>query len=390
MKFIRDFNFEHKRVLVRVDFNVPLWLGKNGDIDNEEDWRIEATLPTINYLLEQKAKIILIAHFGRPNGKIVENLRLDLVKKRLEKLLARPVIKLNDCIGEEVEKQIGNMQAGDIVLLENIRFYPEEKNNDSDFAKQLADLGEIYVNDAFGTSHRAHASIIGLPKYLPNCAGLLLEKEIKFLSKILEKTEHPLVVIVGGAKISTKIKFIKNFLDKADNLLLAGALANTIISAKGFNIGKSVTEEEMIGEIKKLELTSIKLHIPVDVVVSVDPSGKESSRISPVGKTREDEMILDIGPDTIKLFTRIISQAKMVVWNGPMGLLEVEKFSLGSREIAHAIAKNPGFSTVGGGDTVAFLEEIGLLDKITHVSTGGGAMLKFLAGEKLPGIEALN
>ncbi|NQV00565.1 MAG: phosphoglycerate kinase [Parcubacteria group bacterium] len=389
MKFIRDFNFEHKRVLVRVDFNVPLWLGKNGDIDNEEDWRIEATLPTINYLLEQKAKIILIAHFGRPNGKIVENLRLDLVKKRLEKLLARPVIKLNDCIGEEVEKQIGNMQAGDIVLLENIRFYPEEKNNDSDFAKQLADLGEIYVNDAFGTSHRAHASIIGLPKYLPNCAGLLLEKEIKFLSKILEKTEHPLVVIVGGAKISTKIKFIKNFLDKADNLLLAGALANTIISAKGFNIGKSVTEEEMIEETKKLDLDNPKLHAPVDVAVSVDSSGKTSSRISLISNVKKDEMILDIGPDTIKLFTRIISQAKMVVWNGPMGLLEVEKFSLGSREIAHAIAKNPGFSTVGGGDTVAFLEELGLLDKITHISTGGGAMLKFLAGEKLPGIEAL-
>ncbi len=390
MKFLRDFNLNDKKVLVRVDFNVPLWLGENESIDNEEDWRIEATLPTINYLLEQKAKIILIAHFGRPNGKIVENLRLNLVKKRLEKLLGLSVIKLDNCLGSEVETRIENMRAGEIILLENIRFYPEERANNQDFAKKLAILGEIYVNDAFGVSHRNHASITSLPKYLPSCAGLLFEKEIKFLSKVLEKTEHPLVVVIGGAKISTKIKFIENFLEKADNLLLAGALANTVISAKGFAIGKSVTEAGMDEEIKKLNLTSSKLHIPVDVLASKDISGNTNIRISPVGNIDKHEMILDIGPDTIQMFSKIISQAKMIVWNGPLGLLEVEKFSLGSREIAQTIAKNNNFSIVGGGDTVAFLEKLGLLNKITHVSTGGGAMLKFLAGEKLPGINALN
>jgi len=390
MKFLQDFNLNDKKVLVRVDFNVPLWLGENESIDNEEDWRIEATLPTINYLLEQKAKIILIAHFGRPNGKIVENLRLNLVKKRLEKLLGLSVIKLDNCLGSEVETRIENMRTGEIILLENIRFYPEERANNQDFAKKLAILGEIYVNDAFGVSHRNHASITGLPKYLPSCAGLLFEKEIKFLSKVLEKTEHPLVVVIGGAKISTKIKFIENFLEKADNLLLAGALANTVISAKGFAIGKSVTEAGMDEEIKKLNLTSSKLHIPVDVLASKNVSGNANIRISPVGNIDKHEMILDIGPDTIQTFSRIISEAKMIVWNGPLGLLEVEKFSLGSREIAQAIAKNNNFSIVGGGDTVAFLEKLGLLNKITHVSTGGGAMLKFLAGEKLPGIEALN
>lgn len=387
MRSLRDFNFKNKRVLVRVDFNVPL--GNDGRVDEKEDWRLEAALPTIRYLLDQKAKIILLAHLGRPGGKIVESLRLNPVAQRLEELLGQPVVKLDDCLGQEVEERLKNIQAGEIFLLENLRFQAGEKNNQSDFAQQLAKLGEIYVNDAFGTIHRAHASIVGLPQYLPKCPGLLLEKEIKALSKILDEPIHPLVVIIGGVKISTKIKVIKNFLKQADHLILGGALANTVIRAKGFAIGKSVVEEEMVDEVKKLELTNTKLHIPVDVVASIDAQGQAPSRIVPVGKTKEKEMILDIGPDTIQLFNRIISQAKMIVWNGPMGVFEVAKFASGSRAVARVVAQSSAFSVVGGGDTITLLEQLNLIDKIGHISTGGGAMLKFLAGEKLPGIEAL-
>lgn len=387
MRFLRDFNFKDKRVLVRVDFNVPL--GDDGRVDEKEDWRLEAALPTIRYLIEQKAKIILLAHLGRPGGKIVESLRLNPVAQRLEELLGQPVVKLDDCLGQEVEKRLKNIQAGEIFLLENLRFQAGEKNNQSDFAQQLAKLGEVYVNDAFGTIHRAHASIVGLPQYLPHRAGLLLEKEIKALSKILDEPVHPLLVIIGGVKISTKIKVIKRFLEKTDSLILGGALANTVISAKGFAIGKSVVEEEMVDEVKKLELTNIKLHIPVDVITSIDAQGQAPSRIVPVGKTEEKEMILDIGPDTIQLFNQIISQAKMIVWNGPMGVFEVAKFASGSRAVAQAVAQSSAFSVVGGGDTITLLEQLNLTNKIGHISTGGGAMLKFLAGEKLPGIEAL-
>ena len=240
MKFLRDLDVKDKRVLLRVDFNVPV--GDDGLVDSKEDWRIEATLPTINYLLNQKAKVILLSHLGRPKGRVVKSLRLDPIAQRLEKLLGQNIIKLDNCFSQEVEKQVKNLQAGEIILLENLRFYPGEEENDSDFVKQLAKLGEIYVNDAFGNVHRAHASMVGLPQYLPSCAGLLLEKEIKVLSEISDKAERPLIVIIGGVKISTKIKVIKNFLKKADGLILAGALANTVISAKGFAIGKSVSQ----------------------------------------------------------------------------------------------------------------------------------------------------
>lgn len=378
MKFLRDLDVKDKRVLLRVDFNVPV--GDDGLVDSKEDWRIEATLPTINYLLNQKAKVILLSHLGRPKGRVVKSLRLDPIAQRLSELLNKKVVK--------VEK-MKEVKSDEIVLLENLRFYSGEEENDPDFTQQLAKLGEIYVNDAFGNVHRAHASMVGLPQYLPSCAGLLLEKEIKVLSEISDKAERPLIVIIGGVKISTKIKVIKNFLKKADGLILAGALANTVISAKGFAIGKSVSQKEMIEEVKQLELTNIKLHIPVDVVASVDPSGRAPSRVAAVGNTEEKEMILDIGPDTIRLFSRIISKAKTIIWNGPLGIFEVEKFAQGSRKIAQAVAQSDGFSLVGGGETITLLEQLGLLKKINHISTGGGAMLKFLANEKLPGIEAL-
>ena len=378
MKFLRDLDVKDKRVLLRVDFNVPV--GDDGLVDSKEDWRIEATLPTINYLLNQKAKVILLSHLGRPKGRVVKSLRLDPIAQRLSELLNKKVVK--------VEK-MKEVKSDEIVLLENLRFYSGEEENDPDFTQQLAKLGEIYVNDAFGNVHRAHASMVGLPQYLPSCAGLLLEKEIKVLSEISDKAERPLMVIIGGVKISTKIKVIKNFLKKADGLILAGALANTVISAKGFAIGKSVSQKEMIEEVKQLELTNIKLHIPVDVVASVDPSGRAPSRVAAVGNTEEKEMILDIGPDTIRLFSRIISKAKTIIWNGPLGIFEVEKFAQGSRKIAQAVAQSDGFSLVGGGETITLLEQLGLLKKINHISTGGGAMLKFLANEKLPGIESL-
>ncbi len=387
MKSLKDFNFKDKKVLLRVDFNVPV--GKDRKVDSKEDWRIESTLPTINHLLDQGAKVIILAHLGRPDGEVKSDLRLDPVAKRLEELLNKKVIKLDESCGEKVDKEISKMKPGDVIMLENLRFHSEEKANDNDFAKKLASYGEIYVNDAFGVNHRAHASLVGIPKYLPSCAGLLLEKEMEILSKVMEKPDRPLAVIIGGVKISTKIKFIKNFLNKADNLLLGGALANTVIAAKGFAIGRSVNEAEMVDEVKKMELTNTKLHLPVDTVASVEPSGRASSRIAPVGNTEENEMILDIGPDTIELFRDIVEQAETIIWNGPMGLMEIEEFVQGSKEIAKIVAQSKGFSIVGGGDSITLLEKMDLLGKINHVSTGGGAMLKFLAGEELPAVKAL-
>jgi len=383
MKFLRDFDFKNKRVIVRVGFNVPI---KNSRVT--DDFRIRAVLPTIKYLVKQGAKLILISHLGRP-ANTEEQYSLKPIAQHLSKLLNQDVKFINDCLGEQVKKEVKELESGQIVLLENLRFYSGELNNNPDFAKQVAALGEIYVNEAFGVSHRNHASIIGLPQYLPACAGFLLEKEIKNLSRILDKPKHPLAVIIGGAKISTKIKMVEEFLEKADQLVLGGALANTVISAKGLAIGKSIVEEEMIEKVKKLELTNIKLHIPVDVVVSIDSSGRASSRIAPVGNMKDKEMILDIGPDTRQLFSRVISQAEMIIWNGPMGLFETEEFASGSKDIALAVAQSSAFSVVGGGDTIALLGQLGLEDKIDHISTGGGAMLKFLTGEKLPGIEAL-
>ena len=388
MKFLRDFNFNNKRVLVRADFNVPL--GSDNKVDNKEDWRIQSTLPTIKYLLEQEAKIIILSHLGRPNNRVVDSLRLDPIAKRLEELLNHPVTKLDDCIGSEVKERIENIKSKEIIFLENVRFHPEEKANDSDFAKTLASYGDIYVNDAFSVSHRAHASLVGIPEFLPSCVGLLFEKEINTLSIILKNVKRPLLVIIGGAKISTKIRFMKKFLDKADDVLLGGALANTVVAAKGFAIGKSISEQKMIEDIKKMNLTNTKLHLPVDAIASIDPSGKKGSRIAPIGKTEENEMILDIGPDTVKLFENIISQAKTIIWNGPMGMIEAKEFINGSIQIAQSVANSKAFSIVGGGDSILLLEKAGLLDKIDHVSTGGGAMLKFLAKEKLPGIEALS
>jgi phosphoglycerate kinase len=282
------------------------------------------------------------------------------------------------------------LSSGQILLLENLRFHKEEEANDDKFARELAGLAEIYVNDAFAVSHRQHASVVAIVKYLPAYAGLIMEKEVRILSEVLENPPRPLAIIIGGAKISTKIKLIRRFLGFADNILLGGALANTVLRAQGMAIGKSLIEEEMVDEVKSLRLTDTKLHIPVDTVVSADKTGGGKIEVAPVGKIGDNELILDIGPETEKLFSEVIKGAKTVVWNGPMGLFEVEQFEHGTDAVARAIIGCSCHSVVGGGETTAFLAKHGWLDKFFHVSTGGGAMLEFLAGDKLPGIEVLN
>lgn len=385
LRSLKEVDVSGKRVLVRVDFNVDLD-AKGKIID---DFRIWAVLPTINYLREKGAKIILMSHLGDPDG-IDKNLSLASVREKLSKLLGKDVLKANGCIGKEIKAMGENLKEGEILLLENLRFYKEEKENSENFAKELASLADIYINDAFSVSHRQHASLVAITKFLPSYAGLLLEKEVNVLKKIMEYPEHPLAVIIGGAKISTKIKLIKNFLSVADDIILGGALANTVLRAKGIAIGKSVIEEEMVEEVKNLEITSTKIHIPVDTIVSVDRNGNAPERIAPVGKTEENELILDIGPETEGLFAEVIKGAKTIIWNGPMGLFEVKKFAHGTEAIAKAITESSCYSVVGGGETISFLDQAGLAGKFSHLSTGGGAMLKFLSGEKLPGIEALD
>jgi len=389
-KTIKDIDVKNKKVLMRVDFNVPLTPeGKVSD-----DTRIVKALPTIKYLKEQRAKIILMSHLGKPKGKVVEELRLEPVARYLSTLLNESVLMLSDCIGEEVEIKVDGMLEGDIVLLENLRFHAEEENNDPEFAKKLVSLADVYVNDAFGTAHRAHASTEGVTKFIPAVAGLLMEEEINNLSNILEKPEHPLVCLVGGAKISTKIKVIEKLLERAEKVLLGGALVNNILIEKGQNIGKSKVEKEMAFEAKKLlpylEEGENKLYMPQDYIVASSPNENAKSRISNGTDLKDFEMILDIGPKTIVQYKEIINNSNMVIWNGPMGLFEIPKFAKGSYEIAQAVADSNAKSIIGGGETLDLVKSLGLEEKLTFVSTGGGAMLEFLEGKELPGIAALN
>ncbi len=386
MKFLRDAKVKNKRVLVRCDFNVPL--DDKGQIT--DDFRIRSTLPTISWLIKNGAKVILMSHLGSPEGNIVETLKMDVVQQRLTEYLDLSVVKAPDCVGKEIESWTKEMKPGEILLLENLRFHKEEEKNDSRFAKKLAALADIYVNDAFGTCHRFHASIVGAPKFLPSFAGLLLEKEIKSLNKIIKNPKRPLVAAMGGAKVSTKIKLMKELLNYVDHLFIGGVLANTVLKAKGMAVGKSKVDDEMIEETKKLNLTNPKLHLPIDVIVSQNASGEaEISRRGPAS-AREDELILDIGPDTIKLFESIAKRAKVIFWNGPMGYYENEKFAKGTIALAEIIARSKAYSIIGGGDAVSVLEKLNLTKNIDHISTGGGAMLAYIAGEELPGIKALN
>jgi len=386
LKTLKDFDVKNKRILVRCDFNVPL--NEKGEV--EDIFRIKQTLPTIEYLIKNKAKVVLMSHLGEPEGKIISGLRLTPIQKRLTELLDLPVKKTKDCVGQDIMKQTLKMKPGEVLLLENLRFHEEEEKNNLDFAEELSKLGEIYINDAFGVCHRVHASVVGVPRFLPSAAGLLLQKEVKVLSRVLENPWRPLVVIIGGAKISTKTKLIKNFLEKADHVLIGGKIANTFLIIKGICIGRPWPEEEVAKELESVSLTSPKIHLPIDALASPDNTGKTYVRESAPGKARRDELLLDIGPETIDLFSRVIKEAKMIVWSGPMGFFENPLFEKGTKEIAERIVRNhKAYKIIGGGDTVAAVSKFGLLDKFDHISTGGGAMLSFLGGEKLPGLKVL-
>ncbi|MCK6629069.1 MAG: phosphoglycerate kinase [Anaerolineae bacterium] len=387
-KSIKDIDVKGKRALVRVDFNVPM---ENGQVT--DDRRIQAALPTINYLLDHGAGVILMSHLGRPKGE--RNLKYSMgpVAAKLQELLGRPVKQLDDCVGPEVEAACQAMQPGEVILLENTRFYKEEEKNEPAFAAKLAALGDVYVNDAFGSAHRAHASTEGVTKTLrPAVAGFLMEKELEYLGKALADPEQPFLAIMGGAKISDKIAVIENLLSKVDSLLIGGGMANTFFVAQGHNVGKSLVEAEAVDTAKKLLAEHAeKLVLPVDCVVAAEFKADAEAKVAPVDEVPADWMILDIGPATIAHFSNRLAAAKTVVWNGPMGVFEFPRFAEGTFAIAKALAGLKGATTIiGGGDSAAAAEQSGLADKMSHISTGGGASLEFLEGIELPGVAALD
>jgi len=389
-KTIKDVDLKGKRVLIRVDFNVPL----DENLNITDDMRIRGAIPTIKYALDKGAKVILMSHLGRPDGQVKEELRLAPVAKRLRELLNRPVTALKDCIGDDVKKAVSTMKAGDVILLENLRFHPEEEKNDPAFAKELASFGDIFVNDAFGTAHRAHASTEGVTHYLPSVAGFLLEKEIKYLGSTVDNPKRPFVAILGGAKVKDKIKVIDNLLNKVDALLIGGGMAYTFLKVQGKTIGSSKLDKDGLETAKqaldKAAKKKIPILLPVDHVVADKFDANANSQT--VGENIPDGwMGLDIGPKTIKLFEEKLKSAKTIVWNGPLGVFEMDKFAKGTEDIAKFIAGLKGAtSIIGGGDTAAAMVKFNLEDKMTHISTGGGASLEYLEGRGLPGIDALN
>lgn len=383
-KTVRDFELKGKRVLVRCDFNVPL--NKKGNI--LDDFRIKRTIPTIEYLVRKNAKVILMSHLGRPKRKR-ENLNMSPIQDKLMEYLDLSVTKAPDCIGDEIEKWVRKMQKGEILLLENLRFYQEEEENDRNFARKLADLGDVFINDAFGVSHRAHASIVGIPKFLPSGAGFLLEEEIKNLSKILENPQRPFVVLIGGAKVETKIDVVTRMLELADSVLLGGLVANmTILVYRGYE-KKLDLPLSTLKKIKKIKEDHPRLRLPFDLVCADSVSSKAKTKVISADLINERMNILDIGPKTADYFASRILEAKTILWNGPMGLFEISDFAQGTEKVARAIALSSAFSVIGGGETVEAIKKFDLEDKVSFISTGGGAMLEFLAGKKLPGIECL-
>jgi len=387
-KTIRDIDVTGKRVLLRVDFNVPL---DNGQV--ADDTRIRAALPTVKYLLEQNAKVILISHLGRPKGQFNKKFAMDPVAVALSKLLGRQVLKVDACVGDIPKQAVEKMRNGDVILLENVRFYAEEEKNDENFARQLAELADIYVDDAFGTAHRAHASTAGVAKYLPAVAGFLMDKELTVLGRLLSNPEHPFLAIVGGAKVSDKIAVISNLLNKVDRLILGGGMANTFLKAQGYDVGTSLVELDRVDLAKSLmeeaKNRGVDLFLPVDVVVarSMDPDAERTP--VPVDGIPAGWMALDIGPKSVENFAAAIKPCKTVVWNGPMGVFEMEPFAAGTVGVARALGEVNGITVVGGGDSVSAVHQAGIADKITHISTGGGATLEFLQGRKMPGVEVL-
>jgi phosphoglycerate kinase len=380
-----------KRVLVRVDFNVPL---DNGSIT--DDTRIRAALPTIQDLTSKGAKVILTSHFGRPKG-VDESLRLTPVAARLSELLGKPVKKFDDCIGDEVTQGVAELQNGDVALLENVRFYAEEEDNDPEFAKKLASVADLYVNDAFGTAHRAHASTEGVTHYLPSVAGYLIEKELKFLQGAIEEPKRPLAAIVGGSKVSSKIGVIEALLDKCDKLLLGGGMIFTFYKARGLNVGNSLVEENKLELARELEAKAkekgVAFLLPTDVIIADKFAPDAEAKTVSINDIPDGWMGLDIGPDSIEVFQKALGDCKTVIWNGPMGVFEFEKFAAGTKAIALTLAdltKTGTITIIGGGDSVAAVEQLNLGEQMSHISTGGGASLELLEGKVLPGIAALN
>ena len=389
-KTIRDIEVEGKRVLVRVDFNVPLDMNTGSITD---DSRIRAVLPTIRYLVDHKAKIILCSHLGRPDGKVVEELRMAPIAKRLSRLIKLPVPTASDCIGADVEKAVNALKEGDILLLENIRFHSEEETNDTSFAQALAKLADIYVDDAFGTAHRTHASTVGTARYLPAVAGFLMEKEMKALGNLLTNPEHPFGALLGGAKVSDKISLIQNILDKVDLLLIGGGMAATFLKARGYEVGLSLveTDKQALAQelIEATKQKGISLLLPADVMVTGSINTEATGEIVPITHITKVKRIVDIGPKTVELFSQQMRQCKTVFWNGPMGVYEIPQFARGTKAMVELLASIKATTIVGGGSTAEIVEEMNLTHKMTHVSTGGGASLNFLEGKTLPGISVL-
>lgn len=390
MKFIDEVDIKGKRVLIRVDFNVPM--DSFGNI--MDDTRIRAHLATINHALDEHAKVILMSHMGRPKGKRVETLSLRPVARRLGRLLEKEVLFLEDCIGEEVEKKIAEMQEGDVVLLENLRFYAEEESNDEAFAQKLASLCDVYVDDAFAVAHRKAASNVGITKYARVCAaGFLMKKELNYFKKAIEEPVRPLVAIVGGAKASDKIRILEKVVEKVDKLVIGGGMAFTFLRALGFEVGKSLCEEGMLDLarriMEKAKERNVKFYLPVDCVVAERASNDAESKIVPVQEIPSDWMGLDIGPATTLLFSEALQNAKTIVWNGPMGMFELDPFSRGTYAMVHSVANAHALTIVGGGDTDVAIHRTGEAYKITYISTGGGAFLELLEGKELPAISAL-
>jgi len=384
-KTIRDIDVKGKRVLVRVDFNVPVKEGVVGD-----DTRIRAALPTLNYLLENGAALILCSHLGRPKGSPDPQYSLRPVADHLAGLLGKPVAFAEDCIGPKADEAVEALKPGDVLILENTRFHAGETKNDPEMAKQLASLADLYVNDAFGSAHRAHSSTEGVAKFLPAVAGFLLEKEIKYLGQAVADPEKPFVAILGGAKISDKIGVIKNLLVKADSILIGGGMANTFFKAEGYPVADSLVEDEALETAKEiLAQAGAKFRLPVDVVIADKFEADAAQKIMATGPIPDGWRILDIGPETVAHFAKIIGEAKTVVWNGPMGVFEFPAFAKGTFAIAQAAAESGAVTIVGGGESVAAVKQSGLADKITHISTGGGASLEMLEGLTLPGVAAL-
>lgn len=391
MKFIDEMNLKGKRVLCRFDFNVPLDNSQN----ITDDTRIRAVLPTINYALDEGASVIMISHLGRPKGKADPKYSLVPVAKRLSRFLGKDVKMLNDCIGAEVKAALEKLVPGDLVLLENLRYHPEEEANDDNFAEELASFGDIYIDDAFGNAHRVHASNVGITKFIKDCgAGFLIKKELNYLKKLLDNPARPFVAIIGGSKVSDKLEALLNLIHRVDKMIIGGGMAFTFLKAQGFEIGKSIFEEHLMDKalaiLKEAKELGVKLYLPIDCVIAEDKNASAETKIVPIQEINPNWMGLDIGPATITLFSEALNNAKTIIWNGPMGMFEIDAFGRGTAALVHSVANTYALSIVGGGDTDVAVNKTGEQDKITYISTGGGASLELLEGKELPAVKALD